>query len=119
MTVEVDRASGYTSAVERAVTELAKAFSALGNAERMRIISYLLARRGSHCGQIAGALGMSSSAFSYHLRLLEEAGLVKRSRNGRLHCLSLTPALKDLLSGAVRRTLAEEGTRWTRKSNAR
>jgi len=98
---------------------LAKALSALGSAERIHVLSYLLARKGSHCGQIARALAMSSSAFSYHLRILEEAGFVERNRDGRHHCLSLTPALKELLSAEVRKKLTKEGTRWTSKSSTK
>ena len=105
--------------MDREIAELAKAFTALGSVERIHVLSYLLAQKGSHCGQIAHALGMSTSAFSYHLRLLEEAGLVERSRNGRLHCLSLTPALKGLLSPGTRKRLTEEGTKWTSTSSAK
>ncbi len=105
--------------MDREIAELAKAFAALGSAERIRILSYLLSRRGPHCGQIAHALGMSTSAFSYHLRILEEAGLVARSRDGRLHCLSATPALNDLLSPQVRKKLTEEGTRWISTSSTK
>ncbi len=105
--------------MDQEIAELTKAFAALGSVERVRIVSYLLARRGSHCGQIAQALGMSSSSFSYHLRLLEGAGLVARSRNGRLHCLSLTPVVKRLLPPGIRKKLTEEGTVWTRKSSAK
>ncbi len=101
------------------MVDLAKAFAALGSAERIHILSYLLARNGLHCGQIARALGISTSAFSYHLRILEEAGLVERSRDGRLHCLSTTPALKELLPPAIRKKLTEEGTKWTSKLSAK
>lgn len=96
--------------MDRDIAELAKAFAALGSAERIHILSYLLAQDGPHCGQIAQALGVSTSAFSYHLRILEEAGLVERTRDGRLHCLSVTPALGELLCPEVRRSLAKEGT---------
>lgn len=105
--------------MDRGAAELAKAFAALGSAERVRILGYLLARQGPHCGQISAALGMSSSAFSYHLRILEEAGLVERSRDGRRHCLSLTPVVRELLAPKIRRKLGEEGQRWTRESSAK
>lgn len=105
--------------MDREIAELAKALAALGSVERVHILSYLLARKGPHCGQIAHALGMSTSAFSYHLRILEEAKLVERSRNGRLHCLSLTPAVRELLSPRIRKILTEEGTKWTSKSSAK
>lgn len=99
--------------MDRELGELAEAFAALGSAERLRIVSYLLARRGPHCGEIARTLGMSSSAFSYHLRTLEDAGLVARRRDGRMHCLALTPVLRELLAPTVRKRLSEEGEQWT------
>lgn len=101
--------------VDRRVEELAQAYAALGSPERARIVGYLLSQRGPHCGEIAQALGMTGSAFSYHLRVLEGAGLVARSRDGRRHCLSLTPLARELLPPAVRRTLTEEGTQWKGK----
>ncbi len=98
---------------------LAQAYSALGSPERLRIVGYLLAQRNPHCGEIAQALGMTGSAFSYHLRVLEEAGLVVRRRDGRRHCLALTPFARGLLPPAVRRTLTEEGTQWKGKSSGK
>ncbi len=105
--------------MDRGIAELGKAFAALGSKERIRILSCLLAQDGPHCGQIAHALGMSTSAFSYHLRILEEAGLVERIRDGRRHCLSVTPLLAELLRSEILQNLAKEVTRWTSKSSAK
>ncbi|GAB4306163.1 MAG: hypothetical protein Kow0097_05430 [Candidatus Bipolaricaulota bacterium] len=105
--------------MNRGMAELAKAFAALGSAERVEILTYLLAQNGPPCGRIAKALGMSTSAFSYHLRILEEAGLVERSRAGRLHCLSVTPALQALLSPRIRDELTKEGRKWMSNSSAK
>ena len=105
--------------MEREIAELAKAFAALGSVERIHILSYLFTQKSPHCGQIAHALGISSSAFSYHLRILEEAGLVERSRSGRQHCLSLTLAVKEVLSPGIRKVLTKEGTRWNSTSSAK
>jgi DNA-binding transcriptional ArsR family regulator len=105
--------------VERGIADLAKALAALGSVERIHILSYLLAQGGSPCGRIAHALGMSTSAFSYHLRILEDAGLVTRNRRGRLHCLSLTPILDELLAPGIRQTLTKEGEQWISKSSTK
>ncbi|MCR4391853.1 MAG: metalloregulator ArsR/SmtB family transcription factor [Candidatus Acetothermia bacterium] len=102
--------------MDRELGELAEAFAALGSEERLRIVSYLLAHRGPHCREIARSLGMSSSAFSYHLRTLEEAGLVLRRREGRWHCLSLAPVLRELLGPQVRTKLTKEGEQWTKSA---
>ncbi|MBC7093011.1 helix-turn-helix transcriptional regulator [Candidatus Bipolaricaulota bacterium] len=95
------------------VPELAKAFAALSSPERLAIVGLLLTEEGPHCGEIARALGMSTSALSYHLRTLEEAGLVRRTRQGRRHCISVTPLVAQLLRAGILGKLKKEGKRWT------
>lgn len=105
--------------MDQRIAELGRVFAALGSTERIRIVSYLLSQEGTPCGRIAHALGMSTSAFSYHLRILQNAGLVKRSRDGRFHCLSVTPLLQELLTLRIRNKLAVEGRTWTSKSSTK
>lgn len=76
---------------------LAKAYAALGNPERMRILSLLLAGGGATCGDVGRAVGLSAPGVSYHLRLLEEAGLIRRTRRGRDRCVELTPRVGELV----------------------
>ncbi|MCS7216918.1 MAG: metalloregulator ArsR/SmtB family transcription factor [Candidatus Bipolaricaulota bacterium] len=92
----------------------AKVFAALGNAERLAVVSYLLARRRGHCTEIAEAVRLSTPALSYHLRFLEEAGLIVRERRGRRRCVRVSPELRRLLRPAVVEALRKEGAWNTR-----
>lgn len=87
----------------------AKVFAALGNVERLAVVSYLLAHRRGNCTEIAEAVKLSTPALSYHLRLLEEAGLIVRERRGRRRCVRVSPQLGKILRPAVMEALRKEG----------
>lgn len=56
-------------------------FQALGSATRRRILAYL-SRTSLTAGQISDRFDMSKPAISKHLRVLENAGLVTRRKDG-------------------------------------
>lgn len=61
--------------------QLTAIFQALGDATRLRIV--MLARRVElTVGELAHVLGQSQPSISRHLRILEEAGLISRRREG-------------------------------------
>lgn len=82
---------------EGTLGELARAFAALGSRERLRILGLLLRNGRAGCEEIAGLLDLSQPAISYHLGVLEGAGLISRERRGRHLCITLTPRLGELL----------------------
>jgi len=92
----------------------AKLFAALGNEERLAVVSYLLAHRRGNCTEIAEAVRLSTPALSYHLRYLEEAGLIVRERRGRRRCVRVSPELRKVLRPAVVEALRKEGG-WSTK----
>jgi arsenate reductase len=65
--------------------QAASAFTALGQGTRLELMRTLLAAgpSGLAAGEIAGRLGVPASTLSFHLRNLEEAGLVAATRQGR------------------------------------
>ncbi len=65
--------------------EAATAFAALGQATRLELLRTLLAAgpSGMAAGDIATAMGVSPSTLSFHLRGLEQAGLISPTRQGR------------------------------------
>jgi DNA-binding transcriptional ArsR family regulator len=71
--------------------DLDRAFGALADPTR-RAIVHRLSRGPALVGEVAAPFGMSLAAVSKHLQVLERAGLVRRSREGREHTLSLNPA---------------------------
>ena len=62
--------------------DLAQVFKVLADPTRVRLIS-LLNENELFVGELAGALDMTLSAVSHHLRLLRQLHLVKARRQGR------------------------------------
>jgi DNA-binding transcriptional ArsR family regulator len=70
---------------------LNRTFAALADPTRRRILEHLA--QGDHCvTDLARPYAMSLPAVSKHLRVLENAGLVRRRRSGRVHSLKLQAA---------------------------
>lgn len=70
---------------------LDRTFAALADPTRRRILEHLA--QGDRCvTDLAKPYAMSLPAVSKHLRVLENAGLVKRKRKGRVHSLKLEAA---------------------------
>ncbi len=88
--------------------QLAQAFAALGNEGRLRILGLLLRGELKSCGDIRREIGISGPTMSYHLRALEDAGLIRRVRRGKTSCLFLTPRLKELVKEDVLKEMAQE-----------
>jgi DNA-binding transcriptional ArsR family regulator len=69
---------------ERDLEDLEAVFRALAHASRRHILIVLNARGGSMtAGEIAGRFSCAWPTISRHLRILEEAGLVRIDRQGR------------------------------------
>jgi DNA-binding transcriptional ArsR family regulator len=67
---------------------LNRTFAALADPTRRRILAHLA--RGDRCvTDLARPHAMSLPAVSKHLRVLEKAGLLRRSRYGRVHEMQL------------------------------
>jgi DNA-binding transcriptional ArsR family regulator len=70
---------------------LSRTFAALADPTRRRILKQLA--HGDRCvTDLARPYSMSLPAVSKHLRVLENAGLVRRRRRGRVHSLKLEAA---------------------------
>jgi DNA-binding transcriptional ArsR family regulator len=63
-------------------------FSALADPTRRRILEGLMDGC-AHVGRVAKPFKVSAPAISRHLRVLEKAGLVRRTRRGRIHEMEL------------------------------
>lgn len=71
-------------------TNLDAAFSALADPTRRAIVARLKGRE-LRVSDVAAPFHMSLPAISRHVRVLEQAGLVTRTRAGREHYLRLRP----------------------------
>ncbi|MBV8749880.1 MAG: winged helix-turn-helix transcriptional regulator [Candidatus Eremiobacteraeota bacterium] len=69
---------------------LSDVFAALADPTRRRMVERLARGRRS-VGDVAAGFDMSQPALSKHVKVLEAAGLVKRTVTGRTHYLDLVP----------------------------
>ncbi|MFJ4099846.1 ArsR/SmtB family transcription factor [Amycolatopsis japonica] len=63
--------------------DLAKAFKALGDPVRLRLLSLITSARGESCVcDLTAAFDLTGPTISHHLKVLREAGLVGSERRG-------------------------------------
>lgn len=67
-------------------------FSALSDATRRDVLERLGQGGGRSVSELAEPHGMSLTGFMKHLRVLEEAGLMSRTKQGRIVRCELSPA---------------------------
>jgi DNA-binding transcriptional ArsR family regulator len=83
----MSRASSHRASTD---DRLDAVFHALGHSTRRALLARL-ARRPAMITELADPFDMSLPAVSRHIRVLEDAGLVTRSVDGRTHHCSLNP----------------------------
>jgi ArsR family transcriptional regulator, arsenate/arsenite/antimonite-responsive transcriptional repressor len=77
---ELRKEEGGASAFEK--NDLAVFCKALGHPMRVEIITQLRAFKNCLCGDLVDRLPVAQATVSQHLKILKQAGLVKRDRNG-------------------------------------
>lgn len=91
------------------MSELPRLFAALADPTRLRVVA-LLRRMELSVGEIAQVLGQSQPRVSRHVKILAEAGLVDRRKEGSWVFLTLgEPALIDPLFGLIERWTVRGG----------
>jgi DNA-binding transcriptional ArsR family regulator len=81
-------------------TTLDSTFSALGDPTRRRMVERLAKGRLS-ISEVSAGIPMSQPAISKHVKILEQSGLIRRSIEGRVHHLELTPKAMDAASSWI------------------
>lgn len=82
--------------------ELARAFAALADPVRLRVLS-LIASGGEVCScDIQAPLGKSQPTISHHTKTLAEAGLIVSEKRGRWVWWRVVPERLDALQAALR-----------------
>lgn len=78
-------------------------FHALGDKTRFRLFQILGEKKEICVGQLAEELGITSACVSQHMKILTEAGLVRRIREGQRVCyeVSTDSQMKQLLSHLI------------------
>lgn len=86
---------------ESDAAELARAFSALGDPVRLRLLN-LVAAAGEICScDLEGPLGKAQPTVSHHTKTLAEAGLIVGEKRGRWMWWKVVPERVDALRTAL------------------
>lgn len=80
--------------------QLARAFKALGDPTRMRLLSMIAAHSGGEACvcDLTEPVGLSQPTVSHHMKQLVEAGLVTREQRGKWAYYALAPDTLAMLS---------------------
>ncbi|WP_353649643.1 metalloregulator ArsR/SmtB family transcription factor [Nakamurella sp. A5-74] len=93
--------------------ELSKVFAALADPTRRDMVARL-ARRDATVGELAEPYDVSVQAISKHLKVLEESGLVSRSRDAQRRPVHLEAEVFDLMTKWIERYRREAEERFRR-----
>ena len=89
---------------EREATELARAFAALADPVRLRLLN-LVAQAGEVCScDLLAPLGKSQPTVSHHTKALADAGLIVGEKRGRWVWWRIVPDRLEELRGALAAT---------------
>jgi ArsR family transcriptional regulator len=89
---------------EDASERLARAFRALGDKHRIRLLSMIAAAEGGEACicDLTAPLGLTQPTVSHHMKQLTEAGLITREQRGKWAYYRVVPAAMTALSDALR-----------------
>jgi DNA-binding transcriptional ArsR family regulator len=73
----------YLQAIPREWRNISRAFTALGDEHRQRILLTFEPGERLNVGQIVEVSTLSRSAVSHHLKLLKEAGVLRSEKSGK------------------------------------
>jgi DNA-binding transcriptional ArsR family regulator len=89
---------------EREVADqLSRVFQALADPTRRDLVARLAAQGDASVGELAAPYDVSVQAVSKHLKVLEEAGLVSRSRDAQRRPVHLEAEVLDLMTAWIER----------------
>ncbi|MFO0557617.1 MAG: autorepressor SdpR family transcription factor [Polyangiales bacterium] len=98
------------------MSDLSKTLAALSDETRRQILTLLRAGSKS-AGDIAAEFSLSKPTISHHLKVLDEAGLVRSERRGTSIVYTLQSNVLEDLAQAVLDLSAESSRRKTKRSS--
>ena len=86
-----------------AAEQLARAFKALGDPTRVRLLSLIAAHEGGEACvcDLIDPVGLSQPTVSHHLKQLVDAGLVSRDQRGKWAYYRITQPALDALAATI------------------
>jgi DNA-binding transcriptional ArsR family regulator len=97
-----------SSADASKLTDSLPVFAALADETRLRLVSRLCEEGPSSIAQLTNGSAVTRQAISKHLRMMEEAGLLRATRHGRESIWELEPRRLE----SARRCLDEISAQW-------
>jgi DNA-binding transcriptional ArsR family regulator len=94
--------------------QLSRVFQALADPTRRDLVARLAADGDATVGELAAPYDVSLQAVSKHLKVLEEAGLVSRSRDAQRRPVHLEAEVFDLMTKWIERYRREAEERFDR-----
>jgi DNA-binding transcriptional ArsR family regulator len=94
--------------------QLSRAFQALADPTRRDLVARLAAEGDATVGELAAPYDVSLQAVSKHLKVLEEAGLVSRSRDAQRRPVHLEAEVFDLMTKWIERYRRQAEERFAR-----
>ena len=94
--------------------QLSRAFQALADPTRRDLIARLAADGDASVGDLAAPYDVTVQAVSKHVKVLEEAGLVSRSRDAQRRPVHLEAEVLDLMTKWIERYRREAEERFAR-----
>ena len=94
--------------------QLSRAFQALADPTRRDLVARLAADGDATVGELAAPYDVSLQAVSKHLKVLEGAGLVTRSKDAQRRPVHLEAEVFDLMTKWIERYRAEAEERYRR-----
>jgi len=98
----------YTRSIPREWRQISRAFTALGDEHRQRILLTFEKGERLNVGQIVEVSTLSRSAVSHHLKLLKEAGVLQSEKQGKEVYYWIDRAFLDDALTAVLRYVKEK-----------
>jgi DNA-binding transcriptional ArsR family regulator len=94
--------------------QLSRVFQALSDPTRRDMVARLAADGDASVGELAAPYDVSVQAVSKHLKVLEEAGLVSRTRDAQRRPVHLEAEVFDLMTKWIERYRREAEERFSR-----
>jgi DNA-binding transcriptional ArsR family regulator len=88
---------------DRVTDQLSRAFQALADPTRRDLVARLAADGDASVGDLAAPYDVTVQAVSKHVKVLEEAGLVSRSRDAQRRPVHLEAEVLDLMTKWIER----------------
>ncbi|GAA1863070.1 metalloregulator ArsR/SmtB family transcription factor [Myceligenerans crystallogenes] len=91
-----------------AAVDLARAFKALGDPARVRLLSLVAAHEGAEACvcDLVEPLGLAQATVSHHLKILVDAGLLTREKRGKWAYYAVVPGSLTRLGALLTETAA-------------